>query len=209
MILCLCIQLLARSVWAQRTSQTVDLRIGWGLLSSRPEIRPAFLTWRAATLLSLRWGEKVIFRIGRGKLVLLVSSRMLLYSYHSRCFDCCIMLLVSFRLSVAACSSSLMKNFVQATHLTPSVGRRWCPASCRTLSSPIGTPSWWDRTVLPPALDPIVSPWCPASCRLKPPARLSWEALLARSERLLCCQCLKPHLRSVCITEHNRTWYLI
>lgn len=106
-------------------------------------------------------------------------------------------------------SFSQTKNSVQETHQTQSDGCPWCPASLKTLLSPIGTPSWWVRQVLQPALDPTVCLWCPVSCHPILWALLSWEARIAQSRLHLCYPYIRLHLRLVCISVHSNICYVL
>lgn len=103
----------------------------------------------------------------------------------------------SSRMAMAMHSFSQMKTSVQVTHLTQSVGRPWCLASCKTLSPPIGSPSWWDTRTPQQVLVLIVCPWCRASCHQKLSAPLIWEARKAQSGLCLRCRYIKLHRRWV------------
>lgn len=100
-------------------------------------------------------------------------------------------------------SYSLTRNCVWATHLTQSAGRPWCPASCKTPSPPIGSPSWWDTRMPPQLLVLIVYPWCQANCPWEPSAPLSWEARKAQSGPRRRCLCPKLLPRWVCFSLHT------
>lgn len=100
-------------------------------------------------------------------------------------------------------SYSPTRSCVRATRLTQSVGRPWCPASCKTPSPPIGSPSWWDTRMPRQPLALIVYPWCQANCPQELPAPLNWGARKAQSGPRLRCRCLKLLLRWVCFILHT------
>jgi len=110
--------------------------------------------------------------------------------------------------AVARHSSSQTKSSVRATRLTPSAGGPPCRASCKILSPPIGTLSWWDTRLPLPILVLTVCPWCP-SCHQKPSAPLSWEARKAPSGLHLRCPYTKLRLRLVCVLQDMSIRYIL